>query len=222
MSQAAKTPIRVVIADDHPVVRDGLSVLLSLMSDIVVVGKAADGEDALTTVLRTEPDVVLMDLRMPGLDGIEATRRILAAHPAVKVVVLTTYPDADEAAAAFDAGALGYLTKDAERQDIYQTLVAAAAGRSLEGRWTAPRATERPRRRVGLPDGLTSREVEVLRLIAAGRSNREIVESLHVSEATVKTHINRIYAKTRVRDRAQAVRYAYVQGLASSGDGGPD
>ena len=207
------SPIRVVIADDHPVVRDGLSVLLGLLSDVVVVGKAADGEAAVEVVLRTRPDVVLMDLRMPRLSGVGAIRRIAAEHPEIGIVVLTTYADDEEAQAAYEAGALGYLTKDAEHNQIHQALIRAAAGHAQQERPPVRLAAEHA---VPVRASLTPREADVLRLIAAGRSNREIMDALHVSEATVKTHINRIFAKTRVRDRAQAVRYAYLNGLAPS------
>jgi len=176
---------------------------------------------------------VLMDLRMPRLSGVEAIRRITRQHPEIGIVVLTTYEDDEEAQAAYEAGALAYLTKDAERQQIHEALIHAAAARSgreqpparaaasTHGPGGAPGSSAesdvgRSPDSLSLPDGLTPREADVLRLIAAGRSNREIVDALHVSEATVKTHINRIFAKTRVRDRAQAVRYAYVNGLAPS------
>ncbi|MEV1176554.1 response regulator transcription factor, partial [Nonomuraea sp. NPDC049784] len=160
------------------------------------------------------PDVVLMDLRMPELDGVEAIRWIGREHPRTGVVVLTTYSDQREIAAALRAGALRYLTKDASREDIYQAVAAAAEGRSLltkrvrESLFDAAPPPEPP-------DGLTNRELEVLKLVAAGLSNREIVQRLRVSEATVKTHINRIFAKIGARDRAQAVRYAYRRGIAS-------
>lgn len=225
MTDTRKRPIRVVIADDHPVVRDGLTVLLGLQPDVVVVGQAADGEEAVAVALETRPDVVLMDLRMPRLAGISAIRRIRAVDPEIRFVVLTTYVDEAEVAEAFQAGALGYLTKDAARQEIHAALLAAAEGRGpvSRGAQRPPAVSEAsPAERASqdreVPDGLTPRECDVLRLIAAGRSNREITEALQVSEATVKTHINRIFAKTRVRDRAQAVRYAYRNGLASLAD----
>jgi DNA-binding NarL/FixJ family response regulator len=215
----------VVVADDHPVVRDGLSVLLGLQPDVVIVGQAADGEEAVSVVLEARPDVVLIDLRMPLLSGVGAIRRIRAVDPNIRFVVLTTYADDAEVAEAFRAGALGFLTKDAGRQEIYEALLAAAAGQGLvsQGAQRSLAAAEKaPAPRAGqereVPDGLTPRECDVLRLIAAGRSNREMMQLLQVSEATVKTHINRIFAKTQVRDRAQAVRYAYRNGLASLSD----
>ncbi|MCA2229746.1 response regulator transcription factor [Nonomuraea aurantiaca] len=206
--------IKVVVADDHPVVRDGLAVLLGLLPDVEVVATAGTGADAVAAVAAHRPDVVLMDLRMPELDGVEAIRWIGREHPRTGVAVLTTYSDQREIAAALRAGALSYLTKDASREDIYQAVAAAAEGRSLltkrvrESLFDAAPPPEPP-------DGLTNRELEVLKLVAAGLSNREIVQRLRVSEATVKTHINRIFAKIGARDRAQAVRYAYRRGIAS-------
>lgn len=217
-------PVTVIIADDHPVVRDGLSVLLGLWPELQLVGRAATGVSAVQAALTSRPRVVVMDLRMPGIGGVEATRRIKAAAPEVGILVLTTYGDEEEVVAAFEAGATGLLTKDAGHLEIREAVMAVSRGervvspavaRTLEN--AARRAAEdaaEPRQ----SDGLTARECDVLRLIAAGRSNAEIVAALHVSEATVKTHINRIFAKTRVRDRAQAVRYAYLHGFASPSD----
>jgi DNA-binding NarL/FixJ family response regulator len=213
--------IRVLVADDQRVVREGLATVLGIMSGIEVVGTAADGEQAVDLVRRHRPHVVLMDLRMPRLDGAEATRRILAAHPATAVVVLTTYADDDSILAALRAGALGYLTKDAGREQIARALHAAAAGQAIldpavQARLVASAAPapgdvvpSRP-----LPDRLTAREAEVLALIATGRTNAQIAGVLVVSPSTVKTHINNIFAKTGISDRAQAVRYAYRHQLA--------
>jgi DNA-binding NarL/FixJ family response regulator len=209
--------IRVVVADDQAAVREGLAIMLGLLVDIEVVGEAADGEEALRLVAEHAPDVVLMDLRMPRCDGVEATGRIRAEHPATQVVVLTTYADDEHILAALRAGARGYLTKDSTRVQIAQAVRTAAAGQSvldpqvqqrlLAAAGGMPVATTAP------PGGLTARELEVLRLIAAGLSNREIAGRLYVGEATVKSHINRLFAKTAVRDRAQAVQYAYRHGL---------
>jgi DNA-binding NarL/FixJ family response regulator len=223
--QVTARPVTVVVADDHPVVRDGLSVLLGLWPDVALVGRAATGTSAVEVALAARPDVIVMDLRMPGLGGVEATRRIKAAAPEVRVLVLTTYGDEDEVVAAFEAGATGLLTKDAGHEEIHEALMAVARGERVISH-TAERALESAMQRTAEadaaetrpPDGLTARECDVLRLIAAGRSNAEIVAALHVSEATVKTHINRIFSKTRVRDRAQAVRYAYLHGFASPSD----
>ncbi|MEV6929925.1 response regulator transcription factor [Dactylosporangium sp. NPDC051485] len=218
--------IRVVVADDQTAVREGLAVMLGLLDDVEVVGEAADGEQALDLVAREHPDVVLMDLRMPRRDGVEATGLIRARHPQTRVVVLTTYADDEHILAALRAGALGYLTKDAGRVQIAQAVRAAAAGQSVldaqvQQRLLAAAVQAQPPAPTPvagagpLPDGLTAREAEVLGLIAEGLSNREIAERLFVTEVTVKSHVNRLFAKTGVRDRAQAVRYAYEHGLAS-------
>jgi DNA-binding NarL/FixJ family response regulator len=210
--------IRVVVADDQTAVREGLVLLLDLLDDVTVVGAAADGEEAVRLVAAHGADVVLMDLRMPRCDGITATRRLAAEHPDTKVVVLTTYAEDADILAALGAGALGYLTKDAGRLQIAQAVRAAAAGQAVLDPAVQRRllnaASQAPSPADGAPDGLTPREVEVLGLIAAGLSNREIASRLFLTEATVKSHINRLFAKTGVRDRAQAVQYAYRHGLA--------
>jgi DNA-binding NarL/FixJ family response regulator len=217
--------VKVVVADDQTVVREGLVTLLSTMPGIQVVGFAVDGEQSLALVAETAPDVVLMDLRMPGLDGVAATRRIREAHPDTQVVVLTTYADDDSILDALRAGALGFLTKDAGRDHIRRALEAAAAGQAIldpavQARLVQvahpPHATP-----AAIPDGLTDREVDVLRLIAAGNSNGEIAAQLFVSEATVKTHINHIFAKTGSRDRAQAITYAHQHGIDNPDDAHP-
>ena len=205
--------MRIVVADDQTVVREGLVTLLSTMAGIEVVGSAGDGEQAVALAGQCLPDVVLMDLRMPGVDGIEATRRIRADHPSVQVVVLTTYADDESIVHALQAGALGYLTKDAGRDHIRRALEAAAAGQAVLDPAVQARlvAVARPNSTgtAELPAGLTEREAEVLRLIATGKSNSEIAAALFVSEATVKTHINHIFAKTGSRDRGQAIAYAH-------------
>ncbi|MFF3754436.1 response regulator [Streptomyces sp. NPDC002018] len=210
---------RVIVADDQAVVREGIVMLLGLLPGIEVVGAARDGEEAVALVAELDPDVVLMDLRMPRCDGVEATRRIRAGHPRTQVVVLTTYADDDSLFAALRAGARGYLTKDAEGEEIVRAVedvlagqagLAPAVQRRLLERVTAEPAASGP---VELPDGLTAREAEVLSLVAEGLSNKEIAQRLHIGAATVKTHINNLFAKTGVRDRAQAVRYAYQRGL---------
>ncbi|MGC9960622.1 MAG: response regulator transcription factor [Acidimicrobiales bacterium] len=227
--------MRVVVADDQAIVRDGLVTLLGLMPGIEVVGAAADGQEAVELTAATDPDVVLMDLRMPRLDGVAATAAIRHAHPRTQVVVLTTYADDESVAGALSAGALGYLTKDADRHAIARALEAATSGQAVldsgvyERLWRSgigqapagdPPAGDPP---AGLlpppassaapPDGLTARELEVLRLIGAGLSNAEIAARLFVSETTVKTHVNHIFSKTASRDRAQAVGYAHRHGL---------
>jgi DNA-binding NarL/FixJ family response regulator len=211
--------VRVLIVDDQTLIRDGLVTICERLADVDVVATAGNGEEALDAVARSAPDVVLMDLRMPKMDGIEATRIIRERHPTTNVVVLTTYSDDDSITAALAAGALGYLTKDAGRDDIDRALRAASRGQALldpavHARLVAM-AQQRPTGSSDgrLPDGLTVREAEVLAYIARGMSNAEIASTLFVSEATVKTHVNRIFAKTASRDRAQAVTYAHQHGL---------
>jgi DNA-binding NarL/FixJ family response regulator len=214
--------IRVLVVDDQTVVRDGLVLLLGLLTGLEVVGSAADGEEAVRLVEEHQPDVVLMDLRMPRVDGVEATRRIKVRYPAVQIVVLTTYSDDESVFAALQAGARGYLTKDAGAEEIARAIDAVCEGDaqldpSVQRRLVDALATGAApprRRRDDLPDGLTQREAEVLTLIADGRSNAEIARELFISEATVKTHINNLFAKAGLRDRAQAVTYAYRRGLA--------
>ncbi len=213
---------RVLVVDDQTVVRDGLVLLLGLLPGLEVVGSAGDGEEAVRLVGERRPDVVLMDLRMPRVDGVEATRRIKAEHPAVQIVVLTTYSDDESVFAALQAGARGYLTKDAGADEIARAIEAVLGGDaqldpSVQRRLVDALATggvPSRRRRDNLPDGLTQREAEVLTLIADGQSNAEIARGLFISEATVKTHINNLFAKAGLRDRAQAVTYAYRRGLA--------
>ena len=207
--------MKVVVVDDQTVVREGLVTLLETMAGIEVVGSASDGEEAVDLVAEVSPEVVLMDLRMPRVDGVEATKRIRADHPGTQVVVLTTYADDESIVGALRAGAIGYITKDAGRDHINRALEAAASGQAVLDPAVQARLVDvatlpgtGP-----LPDGLTEREAEVLRLIAAGRSNAEIGSDLFVSEATVKTHVNRIFAKTNSRDRSQAVAYAHRHGL---------
>ncbi|MFA1543937.1 response regulator [Actinomadura monticuli] len=209
---------RILVVDDQTVVREGLVLLLELLPGIDVAGACGDGEQAVAMVAELRPDVVLMDLRMPRMDGVEATRRIKEAHPDVGIVVLTTYADDDSIFAALRAGARGYLTKDAGADEIARAVDAVRDGASQLDPAVQRRLVEavaaggRPRR-AGLPDGLTRREAEVLALIARGRSNTEIAGDLFISEATVKTHINNLFAKANLRDRAQAVTYAYEHGL---------
>jgi DNA-binding NarL/FixJ family response regulator len=214
------SPVRVLAADDQRVVREGLAMLLGLLPDVEVVGTAADGEEVLALAAQLRPDVILMDLRMPRMDGVEATRRLRERDPAIKVVVLTTYADDRSVIDALRAGALGYLTKDAGAAEIQQALHRVVCGQAAldpavqlhlveaiaDGTPSSPAPAT-------LPDGLTPREAEVLTLIAAGLSNAEIAERLVVSEATVKSHVNHMLPKIGARDRAQAVGYAYRHGL---------
>ncbi|MGW3017148.1 response regulator transcription factor [Streptomyces longwoodensis] len=219
--QAGRRPARVVVADDQTVVREGIVMLLGLLPGIEVVGAAGDGEEAVRLVAEVAPDVVLMDLRMPRCDGVEATRRIRAEHPQTQVVVLTTFADDDSLFPALRAGARGYLTKDAGGDEILRAVESVLSGdaglspsiqRRLLERLSEP-APAPPPPPSEPPDGLTAREAEVLLLIADGLSNHEIAQKLHVSTATVKTHINNLFAKIGIKDRAQAVRYAYGKGL---------
>ncbi len=214
-------PIRVMVVDDQALVREGLMTLLEAAADINPVVAAADGEEAVTLCARHRPDVVLMDLRMPKLDGVEATRRIRASQPETEIVVLTTHADEASILDALQAGARGYLTKDAGIAEIARAVHAAADhhalldpvvhSRLIAAASAAARPAPPP---ASLPDDLTPREAEVLSLIARGLSNREIAATLVVSEATVKTHVNHVFAKIGARDRAQAVHYAYTHGLA--------
>jgi len=217
------SPTRVVVADDQRVVREGLAMLLRLLPGIEVVGTARDGEEALALVQELTPDVVLMDLRMPRCDGVEATRRLRERGSATRVVVLTTYADDRSVVDALQAGARGFLTKDAGAEEIQQAIAAVVSGAAaidpavqhhlVNAVASGLPATVQPPTPL-LPDGLTPREAEVLSLIAEGLSNAEIAERLVVSEATVKSHVNHLFTKTGVRDRAQAVTYAYRHGLA--------
>ena len=214
-------PVRVMVVDDQALVREGLMTLLETAPDIKPVVAASDGEEAVELCARHRPDVVLMDLRMPKLDGVEATRRIRAAQPDTEVVVLTTHADEASILDALQAGARGYLTKDAGIAEISRAVHAAANhqalldpvvhSRLLAAMSSGPRPAPAP---ATLPDDLTPREAEVLSLIARGLSNAEIAAALVVSQATVKTHINHVFAKIGARDRAQAVHYAYTHGLA--------
>ena len=207
--------VRVVVADDQQIVREGLVALLGMIDGVDVVGAAADGEEAVKLVAERGPDVVLMDLRMPGVDGVEATRRITADHPGTAVLVLTTYADDESISAALTAGARGYLTKDAGRVEIGAALRSTAAGQATFDHEVSRRLIAGLKSPGPVPgrDGLTARETEVLVLIAKGLSNPEIAARLFITEATVKTHINNTFAKIGARHRAEAVTYAYRKGL---------
>jgi DNA-binding NarL/FixJ family response regulator len=217
--------VRVLIADDQKVIREGLASLLGLLPGITVVGAAVDGDDAVRQAGELLPDVVLMDLNMPRCNGVEATRQLRRLHPGTAVVVLTTYSDDAWVFAALEAGARGFLTKDAGADEIQRAIAAVAAGHAQLDPAVQLRLLDALRGGDRLapgaagpgaadPGDLTPREAEVLAHIAAGLSNAEIAAALFVSEATVKTHINHIFAKTGLRDRAQLVGYAFRHGLA--------
>ena len=220
----SRAPIRVLVADDQRTVRDGLTMLVGLIDGVEVVGAACDGVEAVELAQTERPNVVLMDLRMPRMEGAEATRHIRAELPDTQVLVLTTYADDESLFPALQAGARGYLTKDASAEEIEQAIRALAAGHThldpaVQQRLVAAVLDTQPissgqAQAQPFPDDLTPREAEVLKLIASGLSNAEIAETLVVSHATVKTHVNRIFSKTGSRDRAQAVRYAYQHGIA--------
>jgi DNA-binding NarL/FixJ family response regulator len=235
MGAGVSDPIRVLLADDQRVVRDGLVLLLGLLPQVEVVGTAADGEEAVARAAALRPDVVLMDLRMPRCDGVEATRRLREQVPQTRVIVLTTYADDRSVLDALRAGARGYLTKDAGAEEISQALRQVVGGQAVidpavqhhlvDAIAVAPAVPPAPSSAPSsgsasgsaspLPDGLTPREAEVLALIAEGLSNAEIASRLVVSEATVKSHVNHLLAKIGARGRAQAVTYAYRNGVAS-------
>ncbi len=234
--------IRVLIADDQKIVREGLVSLIGLLPGITVVGAATDGEDAVRQAVELEPDVVLMDLNMPRCNGVEATERLRRLRPGTRVVVRTTYSDDAWVFSALQAGARGFLTKDAGAEEILRAITDVAAGHaqldpSVQRRLldalsggdrfggghvpaapgAGPGAGPPGADADGPPEGLTPREAEVLAHIAAGESNAEIAAALFVSEATVKTHVNHIFSKTGLRDRAQLVGYAFRNGLAFPG-----
>ncbi len=216
--------ISVLLADDHELLRDGLRAILDAQDDIEVVGEAADGEEALEQVAQLEPDVVVMDIRMPRVDGIEATRRLLAKDNAPRVLVLTTFDLDEYVFEALRAGAGGFMLKDAPPTQLASAVRTVAAGESLLAPAVTKRLIERfvtqqptdeaKRERFA---GLTDREVEVLRLLTRGYSNAEIGEQLFLSAATVKTHVTRVLAKLGVRDRVQAVVLAYEAGIVQPG-----
>ncbi len=225
--QPDRRSVRVLLADDQRLVRESLATMISLLDGIELVASASDGEEALALCDEHQPQVVLMDLRMPHLDGIEATRFLRERHPDVRVIALTTYADDESVLGALRAGARGYLTKDASGEDIRTAIHTVAAGdaaldpsvqhhvvTALASEGAAhgdPSAAVTPE----LPDDLTPREAEVLALIAEGLTNAEIAERLVVSPATIKSHVNHLFAKADLRDRAQAVNYAYRTGIAT-------
>jgi len=215
----AANVIRVLLADDQRVVREGLGMLVGLLDGIELVATAADGEEALALAAEHNPDVVLMDLRMPRMDGIEAIRRLAARG--TSSIALTTYADDASVLGALRAGARGYLTKDAGAEEIRAAVEAVARGEAaldpaIQHHVLAAVSAPAEPAALETPDDLTPREIEVLQLIAEGLTNAEIAERLVVSAATVKSHVNHIFAKIGARDRAQAVVYAYANGITGS------
>jgi DNA-binding NarL/FixJ family response regulator len=214
-------PISVIVADDHPVFRQGLRALLDGVPDIELIGEAADGEGAVALALERKPAVVLMDLRMPGLNGIEATRKINAAEPAVGILVLTMFEDDDSVFAAMRAGARGYLLKGSEQEEVTRAIRSIASGEAIFGPAIAQRligyfssaSTE------AFPE-LTTREREVLELIAQGRNNQAIAEQLVLSLKTVRNHVSNVFNKLQVTDRAGAIVKAREAGMGNAGKGG--
>jgi DNA-binding NarL/FixJ family response regulator len=215
--------IRVLVVDDQPLVRSGFKMILDERPDIDLVGEAADGNEALELARTLDPDVILMDIRMPNLDGVEATRRLVASGTRARILVLTTFDLDEYVYAAIDAGASGFLLKDVQPADLIDAIRVVAAGNSL----FAPAATQRLLARYGQQtnarehrslETLTEREAETLRLLASGLSNAEIAQHLYVSETTVKSHVSAVLRKLGVRDRVQAVIAAYDAGLVRPGD----
>ena len=208
------TPIRLLIADDHPVVRDGLSSMFAREPEFEVVGEAADGADAVRLTETLRPDVVLMDLRMPGMDGVTAITELAGRGVAARVLVLTTYDTDSHVLPAIEAGATGYLLKDAPRDELLRAVRAAARGEAVLAPSVAVRLMNRVRTPAAGP--LSRRELEVLELVAAGNTNRETAARLFITEATVKTHLLNTYGKLGVSDRAAAVAEAFHRGLLPS------
>jgi DNA-binding NarL/FixJ family response regulator len=203
--------IRILITDDHPVVREGLAGMLAAQPDFEVVGEAADGETAVALHQSLSPDVTLMDLRMPGMDGVGAIEAIKARQPSANILVLTTYDSDADILRAIEAGATGYLLKDTPREELFRAIRAAAAGESV----LAPTVAARIMTHMRAPaeENLSTREIEVLQLVAKGHSNKEIGKALHISIATVKTHLIHIYNKLGVDDRTAAVTTALEKGI---------
>jgi len=210
--------MRVIICDDQALIRDGLEMLLNLEKDIEVVGQAQDGAEAVELVARYEPDLVLMDLKMPGMNGIEATRQIRTRYPAVKILVLTTYDDDEWLFDAIRAGASGYLLKDTPREEVIKAVKGTVGGKSfvdpaVAGRLLSQVADRQTQPATLITDKLTGREVDVLRLLARGLTNTDIAGRLYLSEGTVRNHVSAIFAKLGVSDRTQAAVIAIRHGL---------
>jgi NarL family two-component system response regulator LiaR len=218
---APQDAIRVLVADDHAIVRKGICALLATEPEIDVVGEAQDGQEVITKAQRMEPDVILMDIVMPGTDGLEATRRITSRQPNTRVLVLTSFAGDDKVFPAIQAGALGYLLKDSGPEDLVQAIQQVHRGESSLHPSVARRVLQELSEPSGHgpgPDTLTEREVEVLQLLAQGHSNRQISDHLMISEATVRTHVSNILSKLNLCSRTQAALYALREGLASLQD----
>lgn len=212
-------PIRVMLVDDHQMVRNGLGTFLLVHDDLELVGEAGDGEQALTTFERVDPDVVLMDLKMPRMDGVEATRALLKRDPELRVIALTSFKDEGLIRDALDAGAIGYLLKDVDADDLADAIRAAYRGEPTlapEAAWALFKAARRGRE---LGDDLTGREREVLALLVEGLTNPEIANRLYVSDSTVKTHVSNILSKLGVATRTEAVSLALQKGLIKEDTG---
>ncbi|HEX6433616.1 MAG TPA: response regulator transcription factor [Gemmatimonadales bacterium] len=205
------TPIRIVIADDHPIFRAGLQGLLSAQSDFQVVGEAANGREAVSVVRHTTPEVLLMDLQMPELDGVSATREVRQTSPGTRILILTTYDSDGDILRAVEAGATGYLLKDTPREELFKAIRATARGDSVLSPSVASKLVGRARGPVNR--SLSAREIEVLKLVARGISNKIIGKDLRISEATVKTHLLHIFEKLGVDDRTAAVTAAMERGM---------
>ena len=220
---SASNPIRVFIAEDHAIVRKGIHLLLNLEPGIEVVGEASNGREAVSGIESTRPDVILMDLVMPEMDGIEAIQQVKARQPEARILVLTSFATDDKVFPAIKAGALGYLLKDSEPRDVVDAIRQVYRGESsLHPRIARKLMQElsRPPEKPPTPDPLTEREMEVLCLVAQGKSNREIADDLTVTEGTVRVHVSSILSKLHLASRTQATLYALREGLASLDDGG--
>lgn len=214
-------PIRVLVTDDHAIVRKGICALLATEQGIEVVGEAKNGHEAISQAERLDPDVILMDLVMPGLDGLDATRHILSAQPSVGILVLTSFAGDDKIFPAIKAGALGYLLKDSGPEELVQAIQQVHRGESSLDPAIARRVLQefsQPLKRLSGSAGLTDREMEVLRLLAKGCTNREISEQLDITEATVRTHVSSILSKLKLSSRTQAALYALREGLVALSD----
>ncbi len=214
--------MKVIICDDQAIVRDGLELLLKLEHDIQVVGLAQDGAEAVDLAAKTSPDLVLMDLKMPGVNGVEATRQICSLYPNVKVLVLTTFDDDEWVFDAVRAGASGYLLKDTPRDKVIEAIRGTVAGKSyidpmIAGKILGQVANQQEQPQTLIAEKLTGRELEILRLIAHGFSNSDIAERLHLSEGTVRNHVSAIFSKLNVSDRTQAAIVAIRHGLDKTG-----